>query len=245
MSVIGTFMKAALAEPMHHLAGSDVWYRTFRMPAGARFSYFLSSNAPLIFDGPEAAQQFATLQADPLNPHRWMCGPDADIYQCQSRAELPGVAAQPWVAERATVEKGALTQHHIASRILDNSRAVLAAAFVALRHPSVVGNVLSQSGNFAWAPNRAVGPDLDATSEGGWLINEYVNAPSSPFASISRLACSKPTGSLPLGRSSRARDIFATSYAQRATPSRLPSSPVATTISVGVARSRSVTSATQ
>jgi enterochelin esterase-like enzyme len=282
VSVIGTFMKAALAEPMHHLAGSDVWYRTFRIPAGARFSYFLSPNAPLIFDGPEAAQQFATLQADPLNPHRWMCAADADIYQCQSRAELSGAAPQPWVAERATVAKGTLTQREISSRLLGNTRPVtvyvssgaacdrercvllvvfdgpqylslvptpiildnlraegkipsvvaifvsnvnrsrelagndafasfvatelipwgqthyhsgkaaadvvvagssfggLAAALVALRHPSVVGNVLSQSGNFAWAPNRAVGPDLDATSEGGWLINEYVNAPKQP-----------------------------------------------------------------
>jgi enterochelin esterase-like enzyme len=280
VSVIGTFMKAPLAEPMQRIAGTDVWYRTFRIPAGARFSYFLSPNAPLVFDGPEAAQQMATLQADPLNPHRWMCAPDADVYQCQSRAELPGAAAQPWLAPRDTVAKGTLDRGEIASRhlgqtrevtvyrssgatcerercvllvlfdgpqylsivptptILDNLRAAgrippvvavfvthvnrarelachegfaafvatelvpwararygagataadvavagssfggLAAAFVALRHPDVVGNVLSQSGNFAWAPDHVAGPSLDTTTEGGWLIQAYVAAPA-------------------------------------------------------------------
>jgi enterochelin esterase-like enzyme len=281
VSVIGTFMKAPLAEPLQHVADTDVWYRTFRIPAGARFSYFLSPNSPLVFAGPDAVQQFATLQADPLNPHRWMCAPDADIYQCQSRAELPGAAAQPWVAERAAVSRGTLERHQITSRslgargvsiyvssgaacdrercallvlfdgpqylslvptptILDNLRADgrippvvavfvsqvdrarelacnedfgafvatelipwaqeryhagktasdvvvagssfggLAAAFVALRHPRVIGNVLSQSGNFAWAPDRLVGPNLDATTEGGWLITEYIGRPRQP-----------------------------------------------------------------
>jgi enterochelin esterase-like enzyme len=282
VSVIGTFMKAPLAEPLQHVADTDVWYRTFRIPAGARFSYLLSPNSPLVFDGPDAVQQFATLQADPLNPHRWMCAPDAEIYQCQSRAELPGAAAQPWVAERAEVSRGTLERHQIPSRslggprgvsvyvssgaacdrercallvlfdgpqylslvptptILDNLRADgrippvvavfvshvdrarelacnedfaafvatelipwaqkryqvgktardvvvagssfggLAAAFVALRHPRVIGNVLSQSGNFAWAPDRIVGPSLDATTEGGWLIKEYIGRPTEP-----------------------------------------------------------------
>ena len=282
VAVIGTFMKAALAEPLQHLAGTDVWYRTFRIPAGARFSYFLSPNAPLVFDGPDAAQQFATLQADPLNPNRWMCGPGADVYGCQSRVELPGAAPQPWVAERPGVAKGTVERHEVTSThlagsrqvsvyrssgaacerercallvlfdgpqylslvptptILDNLRAEarippivavfvshvqrarelagndafaafvatelvpwaqsrfhagtrasdvvaagssfggLAAAFVALRHPRVVGNVLSQSGNFAWAPDHVVGPDLDATTEGGWLIREYLGQPRQP-----------------------------------------------------------------
>jgi hypothetical protein len=46
VSVIGTFMKAPLAEPLQHVADTDVWYRTFRIPAGARFSYLLSPNSP-------------------------------------------------------------------------------------------------------------------------------------------------------------------------------------------------------
>jgi enterochelin esterase-like enzyme len=44
----------------------------------------------------------------------------------------------------------------------------------------VIGNVLSQSGNFAWAPDRLVGPNLDATTEGGWLITEYIGRPREP-----------------------------------------------------------------
>jgi enterochelin esterase-like enzyme len=283
VSIIGTFMKAPLAEAMQHVPGTDVWYRSFRVPAGARFSYFLSANSPLVFDGPDAAQQFATLQADPLNPRRWMCAPDAGIYQCQSRAELPGAVAQPWVAERPEVARGRLERHDVTSRRLGNTRGVsvyvpagaacehercallvvfdgpqylslvptpgildnlradgrvppvvavfvtqqsrarelacnedfaafvatelipwaqqryhagrrasdvvvagssfggLAAAFVALRHPGVIGNVLSQSGNFAWAPDRMTGPNLDATTEGGWLIKEYIGQPRQPL----------------------------------------------------------------
>jgi enterochelin esterase-like enzyme len=283
VSVIGTFMKASLAEPLQPVAGTDVWYRTFRVPAGARFSYFLSPNAPLAFDGPDAAQQFATLQADPLNPRRWMCGAAADIYQCQSRAELPGAAAQPWVDDRPAVSKGRLESQSVTSRLLESARPIsvyvssdaacerercvllvlfdgpqylslvptptildnlradgrippvvalfvthvsrarelagnetfaafvgtelipraqaryhagrtardvvvagssfggLAAAFVALRHPAIVGNVLSQSGNFAWAPDHVAGPGLDATTEGGWLIKEYLNRPAQPI----------------------------------------------------------------
>jgi enterochelin esterase family protein len=279
VSVIGTFMKAPLAEPMQHVPGTDVWYRTFRVPAGARFSYFLSPNSPLTFDGPGAAQQMATLQADPLNERRWMCAADADVYQCQSRVELPGASPQPWSTPREAVAKGTLERHRLVSpilgqtreltvyrsngaacerercillvvfdgpqylsvvpapTILDNLRADgripavvavfvmhvnrarelacndtfakfiaeelipwarsthgaghdpadvvvagssfggLAAAFVALRHPAIVGNVLSQSGNFAWAPNHSAGPNLDATTEGGWLIEEYIDKP--------------------------------------------------------------------
>jgi hypothetical protein len=36
-------------------------------------------------------------------------------------------------------------------------------------------------GQFAWAPDRIVGPDLDATTEGGWLIKEYIGQPRQPL----------------------------------------------------------------
>ena len=50
VAVIGTFMKAPLAEIMTRLEDTDVWYLTVRVPSGARFSYLLSPNAPLIFE---------------------------------------------------------------------------------------------------------------------------------------------------------------------------------------------------
>jgi enterochelin esterase family protein len=45
----------------------------------------------------------------------------------------------------------------------------LAAAFAALRHPEVFGNVLSQSGSFWWAP--------EAAEEHEWLTSRFASAP--------------------------------------------------------------------
>jgi enterochelin esterase family protein len=81
----------------------------------------------------------------------------------------------PWAQERYHAGK---TASDVV--VAGSSFGGLAAAFVALRHPRVIGNVLSQSGNFAWAPDRIVGPNLDATTEGGWLIKEYIGRPSEP-----------------------------------------------------------------
>src|SRR5499427_7552002 len=80
---------------LHHIENSDIWYLTTKLPAGARFTYQLSPNDPLTFTGPRASQRAATRQADPLNPHR-ECPPNAGRFRCQSVAELPGAAPQPW-----------------------------------------------------------------------------------------------------------------------------------------------------
>jgi enterochelin esterase-like enzyme len=124
VAVIGTFMKAPLAEIMTRLEGTDIWYLTVRVPSGARFSYLLSPNAPLIFDGPRAAEQMATLQADPLNPHRWLCGPDPGIFECQSMVELPGAAPQPWIESKSNSQEGKLQQQRFKSALLGNERDV-------------------------------------------------------------------------------------------------------------------------
>jgi enterochelin esterase family protein len=47
-----------------------------------------------------------------------------------------------------------------------------AAAFIALRHPELFGNVLSQSGAFWWSPK------VDQGEERGWLVREYAAAPT-------------------------------------------------------------------
>jgi enterochelin esterase-like enzyme len=48
----------------------------------------------------------------------------------------------------------------------------LAAAYLGLLHPELVGNVLSQSGSFQWKPEGAV--------EFGWLIRQYALRPAVP-----------------------------------------------------------------
>src|SRR5215471_3945859 len=82
---------------LHHIENSDVWYLTLKLPTGARFTYQLSPNDPLTFTGPRAAQRAATRQADPLNPRRSDCPSNTSKFRCQSVAELPGAAPQPWL----------------------------------------------------------------------------------------------------------------------------------------------------
>ena len=56
----------------------------------------------------------------------------------------------------------------------------IAATYAGLRHPEIFGNVLCQSGSFWWAPER-IGPDVDATSETGWLAKEFIKSPKLPL----------------------------------------------------------------
>jgi enterochelin esterase-like enzyme len=48
----------------------------------------------------------------------------------------------------------------------------LAAAYAALRHPEIFGNVLSQSGSFWWAPSDHQEPE--------WLTRQFVASPKLP-----------------------------------------------------------------
>lgn len=109
---------------MHRLAETDVWYLTLKLPKGARFSYRLSPNDPLILDGPRAMQRNATRQTDPLNPHRWDCAPDDSKFDCSSMAELPGAPPQPWIVRKAGTPEGKLETRQIWSEIQKLERTI-------------------------------------------------------------------------------------------------------------------------
>jgi enterochelin esterase-like enzyme len=58
----------------------------------------------------------------------------------------------------------------------------LAAAYAGLRHPETFGNILSQSGAYAWTPPRNDNPDdFDPTAEPNWLANQYIMSPRLPL----------------------------------------------------------------
>jgi enterochelin esterase-like enzyme len=123
--VLGSFAGRPIAETaMTQLEGSDVWYLTVRMPSGARFAYSFSVNDPLTFDPPRASQRSATMQGDPLNPHRWQCAPTASRYECQSMVELPGAPPQPWIVRKTETPAGTVDKHRIKSELLKNERNV-------------------------------------------------------------------------------------------------------------------------
>jgi len=110
---------------MHQIANSDVWYLTVKLPSGARFVYQLSPNDPLTFEGPRAEQRAATGQADPLslNPLS-ACSPDTSKFDCDSVAELPGAAPQPWLVAKPGVAEGRVEKQTIKSAIQKIDRRV-------------------------------------------------------------------------------------------------------------------------
>jgi enterochelin esterase family protein len=96
-----------------------VWYLTVRLPTGARFTYGLSQNDPLVFNGFQP-ERFATTQVDPLNPQRWGCAPDATRYDCQSMAEITSAVPQPWIVKNPNVAAGTIEKQKIHSELLKN-----------------------------------------------------------------------------------------------------------------------------
>src|SRR5215472_15894911 len=109
---------------MHQIPNSDVWYLTLKLPSGARFTYQLSPNDPLTFDGPRTAQRAATRQADLLNPNRASCPPNVSKFRCESVAELPGAPPQPWLVAKPGVAEGHVEKQTIKSAIQKIDRPV-------------------------------------------------------------------------------------------------------------------------
>jgi len=115
-------------DPLARLAGSDVWWASFRMPDGARLSYRLAPDVPQV-QGTALDNRrmiLATAQRDPLNPRVFPATAEAglDAFQGFSVLQLPQAPPQPWVAPRPGVAHGRLTQHRIDSAILGNQRPV-------------------------------------------------------------------------------------------------------------------------
>jgi enterochelin esterase family protein len=108
---------------MHQIPNSDVWYLTLKLPSGARFSYQLSPNDPMTLDGPRAGQRAATRQADPLNPQR-DCPPNVSKFRCDSIAELPGAAPQPWRVAKPGIAEGRVEKQIIKSAIQKMDRPI-------------------------------------------------------------------------------------------------------------------------
>lgn len=111
-------------EELERLGASDVWFRSFAVPADTRLSYRLAPDVP---DLPEDARErrvaiLATAAADPLNRHPWPA--DApDDFNRESVLELPDAPPQPFVAERGA-PKGTLTRFPLSSERLGNTREI-------------------------------------------------------------------------------------------------------------------------
>ncbi len=96
-------------EPMFHLPGTDLWYRTYRIPADTRETYQIS------VDGQDLT--------DPLNPNKFLFPLDEDtgIGGWESSIfELPSAPNQPWSSPRPGVPTGQVAKYSLSSAILGN-----------------------------------------------------------------------------------------------------------------------------
>ncbi len=126
--------------------------------------YVNTAHVATTLDNLIAAGQISPLVAVMIdNPNRWRelsCNP--------GYADFLAEEIVPW----------ARANYHATDRpeqtiIGGSSLGGLAAAFVALRHPEVFGNVLSQSGDFRWKP--------DDEKEWEWLNRQFAASPRLPL----------------------------------------------------------------
>jgi enterochelin esterase family protein len=107
---------------MRQLAGTDLWYKTYRVRKDARFTYAFSINDSLVsFDELKPSdmkalmQRISTFKADSLNPKKFPG-------YTPSLLEMPNAAPQPYIAEQANVAKGKVEKQQFKSTILNNQR---------------------------------------------------------------------------------------------------------------------------
>lgn len=112
-------------EQLTRLGTSDVWYRSYRVPAGTRLGYKLAPDVPELNAAPMVRRRaiLATAQRDPFNARSFPDRP-IDIYAGESVFELADAPPQTWVAERPGVPKGTVEPHRITSQALGNTRDV-------------------------------------------------------------------------------------------------------------------------
>ena len=138
VSPLGEIIRAhAVPERLARLAGTDVWYRTYRASSQDRFEYALTWPQGRLAHA-EANDRFAhrdiTYETfrDPRNPRampsqwdeqseegKWL-----DKVRQVSYAEGPNAAPEPYVAERAGIRRGKLETFELKSRVLANSRRI-------------------------------------------------------------------------------------------------------------------------
>ncbi len=112
-------------DELRRLAGTDIWYRSYRLPDSTRLAYRLAPDVPEL-DLPSHLRRraiLATAQRDPFNPKSIPEKP-LDRYDGYSLFELPAAPAAEWSAPRSGVAAGTLETRRLASRFLGNTRDV-------------------------------------------------------------------------------------------------------------------------
>jgi enterochelin esterase family protein len=82
----------------------------------------------------------------------------------------------PWVRQRYNV-----TSDPARTVVGGFSLGGLTATFLGLRHSTIFGNVLAQSGSFWWAQDQKADDTVDATHESNWIAKQFSTTPKLPI----------------------------------------------------------------
>lgn len=113
-------------DPLFRLAQSDVWFRSYVVPADTVMQYKLAPDVPQV-EGTPRDQRRAILvsaQADPLNPHT-MSGPFTDRWNRSSLLDLSSGRYFTGEAMAKPLRYGTLQRYQFRSERLGNSREIV------------------------------------------------------------------------------------------------------------------------
>ncbi|MEO8970049.1 MAG: alpha/beta hydrolase-fold protein [Ktedonobacteraceae bacterium] len=112
-----------------NLLGTDIWYRSYRVPGDTRTTYQLGLNDPLAANEEEedTRKQIPLFRVDPLGARTFVLQADPEIEdeeEVQSMVELPAAPTQKWSAIHPYAARGKLEMHRLRSNLLENTRRV-------------------------------------------------------------------------------------------------------------------------
>ena len=121
------FRLGDVSKSMVRLLDTDLWYKTFRLQKGARFSYQFATNLPDPKEWRGITQFAGALRNDPFNPFQFADrANELNPYEVSftSAVELPSAEPQVWNIVRPQVPTGRVQRDKFTSKLLGNERPI-------------------------------------------------------------------------------------------------------------------------
>jgi enterochelin esterase family protein len=121
------FRLGDVSKPMARLLDTDLWYKTFRLQKGARFTYQLATNLPDPKEWRGITRFARDLRNDPFNPLQFADRTNEfNPYEVTftSSVELPSAEPQLWNVVQPKVLAGRVQRDKFISKLLGNERPI-------------------------------------------------------------------------------------------------------------------------
>lgn len=116
-----------VSKPMARLLDTDLWYKTFRLQKGARFTYQFAANLPDPKEWRGITRFEGALRNDPFNPLQFAeRSNEFNPYEGNSfsAVELPSAEPQSWSVVRPKIPIGRVQRDKFTSKLLGNERPI-------------------------------------------------------------------------------------------------------------------------